>query len=288
MNKLKILKIIRLILIIIIVGFSLYALIQSAMCYGFHMNRDLTPISIVVWCLLGSQPVLYLFDYGYLTYSRAKKRYIYLPRCVFFLALILITILVPYFVIKRYNDDLFLVFTIISSFFPLLYFFFDWLILKPTHTKLLTAEELEIKAKEKEPEKLKKKRLKKIKRIKKRALRKATDFKIPTPTSLASIKNWFVPKIATEEIVDEALKQLVDEDMITILDDNHYQATELAYKYKAKKTYGWLLTIGICCIIVGTSNFSRFKEMVNVVVGILFIVIGITIMIVAFIMRPKD
>ena len=172
------------------------------------------------------------------------------------------------------------------SLFPLLYFFLDWLILKLTHTKLLTAEELEAEAKE--PVKLEKKRLKKIERIKKWTLRKTTDFKTPTPTSLATIKNWFVPKIATEEIVNEALKQLADEDMITILDDNHYQATELAYKYKAKKTYGWLITTGICCIIVGASNFSRFKDMVNVVVGILFIVTGITIMAVAFIMRPKD
>lgn len=288
MNKIKILNNIKFILL----GLCVITILVSVIISCVDNNSFLMMIPVLA-CIITTNTAFYLFDTFCFIYRARKLRSWSLINCLVFLA-VSISLLCIFYVGM---DEIYIggsrvvVFSIVAPFvslFPLLYFFFDWLILKLTHTKLLTAEELEAKTKAKEPAKLEKKRLKKIKRIKKWTLRKATDFKTPTPTSLASIKNWFVPKIATEEIVNEALKQLVDEDMITILDDNHYQATELAYKYKAKKTYGWLITTGICCIIVGASNFSRFKDMVNVVVGILFIVIGITIMVVAFIMRPKD
>ena len=288
MNKIKVLNNIRFVLLGLCVITILMSIIISCVYY-----KSLWMMIPVLSCIIAVNTTFYLFDTFYFIYRARQLRIWSLINCLFFLSLSISLLCVFYVGMNEAHIGgsrvvLFFIVAPFVSLFPFLYFFFDWLILKLSHTKLLTAEELEEKAKEKEPEKLKKKRLKKIKRIKKWVLRKATDFKTPTPTSLASIKNWFVPKITTEEIVNEALKQLVDEDMITILDDNHYQATELAYKYKAKKTYGWLLTTGICCIIVGASNFSRFKDMVNVVVGILFIVVGITIMVVAYIMRPKD
>lgn len=286
MNKIKTLNNIKFLLL----GLCVITILVSVIISCVDNNSFLMMIPVLA-CIITTNTAFYLFDTFYFIYRARQLRFWSLINCLFFLAVSISLLCIFYagmyeIYIGGSRVVAFFIVAPFVSLFPLLYFFFDWLILKLTHTKLLTAEELEEKAKE--PVKLEKKRLKKIKRIKKWTLRKATDFKTPTPTSLATIKNWFVPKIATEEIVNEALKQLVDEDMITILDDNHYQATDLAYKYKAKKTYGWLITIGICCTIVGASNFSRFKDMVNVVVGILFIVIGITIMVVAFIMRPKD
>lgn len=99
------------------------------------------------------------------------------------------------------------------------------------------------------------------------------------------IKNEFVPKYDVK-LFDEAIRQLISENKIKLIDENTYTATELLSKDKEKRKYNTINFVGLVVLVGGIIEAIRFTP-VEFAVGMLFIGIGATTLIVSFIMKPK-
>ena len=128
-------------------------------------------------------------------------------------------------------------------------------------------------------------RTKIIKKIKKRLINYVIDGKQLEQKNINIIRNEFVPKYDSY-IFDEAVNQLIAENKIKLIDNNTYIGTDSLRKEKEKRKYNVITTIGLVILVAGIIEAIRFTP-TEFAVGMLFIGIGATTLIVSFIMKPK-
>lgn len=129
-------------------------------------------------------------------------------------------------------------------------------------------------------------RTKIIKKIKKRLINYAIDGKQLEQKNINIIRNEFVPKY-DPYIFNEAVNQLIAENKIKLIDNNTYIGTDSLSKEKEKRKYNVITTIGLVILVAGIIEAIRFTP-TEFAVGMLFIGIGATTLIVSFIMRRKN
>lgn len=134
-------------------------------------------------------------------------------------------------------------------------------------------------------EKLLKRNNKIVKRIKKRIINYAIQGKQIEEKDIATIKKEFVPKYDCQ-LFDEALSQLVAEGTVKLIDDQTFIGTKLLEREKEKRKYNVITTVGLVILVAGVFEAVRFTP-TELAIGMIFVGIGATTLIVSFIMGKK-
>lgn len=130
-----------------------------------------------------------------------------------------------------------------------------------------------------------KKEYKIINKIKRAIINYAIQGKEIEEKDITTIKKKFVPKYDCQ-LFDEALSQLVAEGIVKLIDDQTFVGTKLLEREKEKRKYNVIPTVGLVILVAGVFEVIRFTP-TEFAVGMIFVGIGATTLIVSFIMRKK-